>query len=215
MLEDLTSGFVELKREEVLESVKARLDRGDDVMGILNDARKAMTVVGDQFQDGTLFLAEMMLSAKIFKGAIELLDPHLQKARPEKPVGTMVLATPKGDIHNLGKDIFATLLAGQGFEVHNMGVDVEPDLIVEKVKEVKPDFLGFSALITTSFASMKKTVELLKTEKLRDSFTLIVGGGVTNSTLKEHIGADFQTIDAMEGVSYCMRIIEGKMTQTI
>jgi len=204
MLKDLTTGFVELKREEVLENVNARIEKGENVLDILNDARQAMTVVGEQFQNGTLFLAEMMLSAEIFKGAIEILEPHLKKARPQKPVGTMVLVTPKGDIHDLGKDIFATLLTGQGFEVHNMGVDVEAELIVDKVKEVKPDFLGFSALITTSFASMKKTTDLLEKENIRDSFRLLVGGGVTNSTLKDHINADFQTIDAMEGVDYCM-----------
>ncbi len=210
MLENLTSGFVELKKEEVLETVKARIGKGDDVLDILDEARRAMTVVGERFQDGTFFLAEMMLSAEIFKGAINILQPHLEKARPREPIGTMVLATPRGDIHDLGKDIFATLLVGQGFEVHNMGVDVEPGLIVEKVKEIKPDFLGFSALITTAFASMKKTTDLLKQEHLRDSFKLLVGGGVTNSTLKDYIGADFQTIDAMEGVSYCMDIMVNK-----
>lgn len=211
MLEDLTSGFVELKKEEVLESVKARIERGDDVLGILDDARSAMSVVGDQFQNGTLFLAEMMLSAEIFKDAAKILQPHIEQARPQETVATIVLATPKGDIHDLGKDIFATLLSGQGIDVHNMGVDVEPALIVEKVKEVKPDFLGFSALITTSFASMKKTTDLLEREGLRDSFKLLVGGGVTTPVLKKHIGADFQTTDAMEGVSYCMDIIDKKM----
>jgi len=210
MLEDLSSGFVELKKDEVLDTVKTRIVKGEGVLEILEDARRAMTVVGDQFQEGTLFLAEMMLAAEIFKEVIGILQPLLDQVRPPEPIGKIVLATPKGDIHDLGKDIFATLLSGQGFAVYNLGVDVEPSRVVDKVREVKPDFVGFSALITTAFASMKKTTEILEEENLRDSFKLMVGGGVTNSVLKEHIGADFQTIDAMEGVSYCLKIMDEK-----
>ncbi len=212
MLEDLSTGFVELKKEEVLDTVKKRVEQGEDVLKILEDARLAMTVVGDRFQDGTLFLAEMMLAAEIFKEAMTILQPALDKVRPPEPIGSIVLATPKGDIHDLGKDIFATLLEGQGFEVHNLGVDVDPSLVVEKIRGVKPDFVGFSALITTAFRSMKKTTEMLEEENLRDSFILMVGGGVTNTILKDHIGADFQTIDAMEGVSYCLKMIAEKKT---
>ncbi|MBW1898666.1 MAG: cobalamin-dependent protein [Deltaproteobacteria bacterium] len=210
MLEDLSIGFVELKKDAVIETINTRIEQGDDVLKLLEDARLAMTVVGDRFQEGTLFLAEMMLAAEIFKEVTGILKPLLDKARPPEPVGTIVLATPKGDIHDLGKDIFATLLEGQGFKVHNLGVDVEPSLVIEKVREVKPDFVGFSALITTAFASMKKTTEILEEENLRDSFKLMVGGGVTTTMLKDHIGADFQTIDAMEGVSYCLKTIKEK-----
>ncbi|RLC00991.1 MAG: cobalamin-binding protein [Deltaproteobacteria bacterium] len=210
MLEDLSAGFVELKKDEIVETISTRITQGDDATKLLEDARLAMTVVGDRFQDGSLFLAEMMLSAEIFKEVIGMLKPHLDKARPPEPIGTIVLATPRGDIHDLGKDIFATLLEGQGFEVHNLGVDVEPSLVVEKVKEVTPDLVGFSALITTAFASMKETTDILEDENMRDSFKLMVGGGVTTTMLKEHIGADFQTIDAMEGVSYCLKTMHAK-----
>ena len=210
MLEDLATGFVELKKDEVIETIEARIERGDDALRLLEDARLAMTVVGDQFQEGTLFLAEMMLAAEIFKEVISILQPLLEKARPPEPIGKIVLATPRGDIHDLGKDIFATLLEGQGFEVHNLGVDVEPSLLVEKVREINPDLVGFSALITTAFASMKETTEILEEENIRGSFKLMVGGGVTTDMLKEHIGADFQTIDAMEGVSYCLKTMRAK-----
>ncbi len=207
MLEDLNIGFVELRKDEILESINFRLERGDGVLGILEDARKAMTVVGDKFQEGELFLAEMMLAAAIFNDIITILQPYLDKVRPPEPIGKVLLATPKGDIHDLGKNIFATLLEGQGFDVVDLGVDVEPGLIVEKAIEVKPDFVGFSALITSAFANMKATADLFIEQNLRDSFQLMVGGGVTNLTLKEHIGADFQTIDAMEGVNFCLNMI--------
>ncbi len=208
MLEDLSIGFVELRKDEILETIEIRLKRGDDVLSILDDSRRALGVVGEKFQEGELFLAEMMLSAVIFKDIIAIMQPYMDKVRPPEPIGSVLLATPRGDVHDLGKNIFGTLLEGQGFDVCDLGVDVDPALIVEKVKEVKPDFVGFSALLTSSFVSMKTAVDLFDEHNLRDSFKLMVGGGVTNTVLKKHIGADFQTIDAMEGVNYCLSSIK-------
>jgi len=210
MLADLSIGFVELRRDEVLASVTTRVERGDDALEILEDARRAMTAVGEQFQEGTLFLAQMMLAAELFKGVMVILKPSLDRARPPEPLGSVVLATPKGDIHDLGKNIFVTLLEAQGFEVHDLGVDVDPSRVIETVREVKPDLVGFSALITTAFASMKQTAEIFEEEGLRDGIKLMVGGGVTTPTLKTHIGADFQTTDATEGVAYCLKTMEEK-----
>lgn len=210
MLVDLSTGFIELKRDEVLATVKTRVARGDDSFEILEDARRAMTAVGYKFKEGEMFLAEMLLAAEIFKEIVVILKPHLVLARPPESRGIIVLATPQGDIHDLGKNIFATLLDGQGFRVYDLGVDVDPSLVIETIREVKPDFVGFSALITTAFASMKHVTNILEKEALRDNFKLMVGGGVTTPMLKDHIGADFQSTDAMEGVTYCLKIMEEK-----
>lgn len=207
MSEELAAALVELRRDEVLKTVKDRTDRGDDPLKILEECRRGMTIVGDRFQSGEFYLAEMMLAAEIFKGVVSILDPHMEKVRPPRPLGKVVLATMKGDIHDLGKDILATLLRAQGFEVHDLGVDVLPSVVLDKVKEVQPEFVGFSALITSAFASMKEASELLVESGLRDRLRLMVGGGVTTPTVKEHIGADFQTLDAMEGVNYCLKEI--------
>ena len=210
MLEDLAKGFVELKREEVFETIKTRVENGEDALKILDEARLGMVAVGDHFQKGDLFLAEMMLSAEIFKEAITILKPYMDNSRPREARGKVVLATLKGDIHDLGKNILATFLEGQGFEVFDLGVDVEPSVLVEKCKQVRPDFVGFSALVTTVFESMRIAADLLEEVGLREKIKLMVGGGVTNSTLKEHLKADFQTTDAMAGVSYCLKIMEEK-----
>jgi methylmalonyl-CoA mutase cobalamin-binding domain/chain len=210
MGDELAMALVELKRDEVLETVKDKAERGDDPLGLLEECRRGMTVVGDRFQSGEFYLAEMMLAAEIFKGVVSILNPHMDGVRPPKPLGKVVLATLKGDIHDLGKDIVATLLRARGFEVHDLGVDVLPAAVLDKVKEVNPEFVGFSALITSAFASMKEASELLVESGLRERCKLMVGGGVTTPTVKEHIGADFQTLDAMEGVTYCLKEIEGK-----
>jgi methanogenic corrinoid protein MtbC1 len=210
MVEELAMAIVELKRDEALNAVKSRVKKGEAPIRILEECRRGMTIVGDRFQKGEYFLAELMLSAEIFKGVVGILDPYLAKARPPKPLGKMVVATLRGDIHDLGKNLFAALLKAQDFEVHDLGVDVEPARVVEKVKEVKPEFVGFSALITTAFAGMKEAAEMLEEAGLRDQLKLMVGGGVTNHMVKEYIRADFQTLDAMEGVAYCMKSIGGK-----
>jgi methanogenic corrinoid protein MtbC1 len=118
MSEELAMAIVELKRDEALDAVKSRAGKGEDPLQILEECRQGMTIVGDRFQKGEYFLAELMLSAEIFKGVTAILDPHLAKRRPPEPVGKMVLATLKGDIHDLGKNIFATLLKAQGAHHH-------------------------------------------------------------------------------------------------
>ena len=210
MSEELALAIVDLDREKVLNLVESRSKKGESPLQILEECRQGMTIVGERYQKGEFFLLELMLSGEIFKGVMAILEPQLAKERPPKPLGRIVLATLKGDIHNLGKDLFGSLVKIQGFEVYDLGVDVAPALVVDKVKEVKPDFVGFSALITSTFDSMKQASEMLEKAGLRKRFKLMVGGGITTPMVKDYIGADFQTRDAMEGVAYCMKSIGGK-----
>jgi methanogenic corrinoid protein MtbC1 len=210
MSEELALAIVDLDREKVLNLVESRSKKGESPLQILEECRQGMTIVGERYQKGEFFLLELMLSGEIFKGVMAILEPQLAKERPPKPLGRIVLATLKGDIHNLGKDLFGSLVKIQGFEVYDLGVDVAPALVVDKVKEVKPDFVGFSALITSTFDSMKQASEMLEEAGLRKRFKLMVGGGITTPMVKDYIGADFQTRDAMEGVAYCMKSIGGQ-----
>jgi len=210
MSEELALAIVELDRDKALSLVESRSKKGESPLQILEECRRGMTIVGERFQKGDYFLAELMLSGEIFKQVMAILEPQLAKLSPPKPAGKMVLATLKGDIHDLGKNLFGSLVKTQGFEVHDLGVDVAPALVVEKVKEVKPDFVGFSALITSTFASMKEASEMLEEAGLRNGFKLMIGGGITTPMVKDYIGADFQTTDAMEGVAYCMKSVGGK-----
>ncbi len=210
MSEELAMALVELRRDEALAAVKKGAEMGKAPLQLLEECRRGMTIVGERFQKGEYFLAELMLSAEIFRSAVAILEPYLTKTRPAKPAGRVVLATLAGDIHDLGKNILASLLQAQGFDVYDLGVDVAPARVVEKVKEVKPGFVGFSALITTSFGPMKEVAQELEKAGLRKQFKLMVGGGVTTPMVKDYIGADLQTLDAMEGVSYCMKMVGGK-----
>lgn len=207
MSKKLTMDLVELKRDDVLDAIKSMVSEGIDPLQILQDCRHGMTIVGDRYQKGDYFIAELILSGEIFKEASAILEPYLAKTRPSKPLGKVILATLRGDIHDLGKNMVSSLLKAKGFEVYDLGVDVAPALVVEKVKEVKPEFLGFSALITSSFVSMKEATEMLENDGLRNHFKLMIGGGVTTPMVKEYIGADFHTLDAVEGVAYCTKAV--------
>jgi methanogenic corrinoid protein MtbC1 len=209
MARELCTAIVALARDEVAETVGRRLERGDAPLEILAECREGMAIVGERFQAGDYYLSELLLSAEIFKAAVARIEPHLPTARAEQPAGSVVLATMRGDIHDLGKNILATLLRAHAFEVHDLGVNVEPAALLAKVEEVRPDFVGLSALITTSFQSMKEACQLIDEAGLRGSLELLIGGGVTTPEVMEWVGADFQTLDAASGVAYCVEKMGG------
>lgn len=210
MSEGLSELILTLKRDAVLEIVERRLGAGEDPLRILDDCRQSMTLVGERFQQGDFFLADLILSAEIFKEAAAVIEPRLSRAKASQTRGRVLVGTLQGDIHDLGKSILITMLRANSFEVHDLGVDVPPSAVVEKVKALKPQVVGFSALITTAFLSMKEAVALLQEAGLRDSVKVMIGGGVTTAGVRDYVGADFQTTDAMEGVAYCLKITGGK-----
>ena len=208
----LTKNLIELERDQVLSEVEERINKGEDPMKIFNECKEGMEKVGERYKNKEYFLAELMLSGDLFREATEMIEPHLGEKKTEGDIkGKIILATIQGDIHDLGKDILATLLKLEGFEVYDLGVDVSPDIVVEKVKEIQPDFLGFSALLTVTFDPMKEVIDKLKETGLRDKLKIMVGGGITTMLVKDYIGADFQTIDAVQGVQYCLELIKSKV----
>jgi len=201
MLSNLTKNLIELEPEKVLSEIKERLKQSEDPMKIFEECKQAMELVGEKYKKEEYFLAELILSGELFKEAMELIEPHLGENKIEGDnKGKVLIATIQGDIHDLGKNILATLLKIEGFEVYDLGVDVNPDIIVEKVKEVQPDFLGFSSLLTITFDPMKEVIDKLEEAGFRDKLKIMVGGGITTPLVKDYIGADYQTVHAMEGV---------------
>lgn len=211
MADRLMDHIVSLGREEALAEVRRRMDRGADPLAVLDECRRGMTRVGELFQEGEYYLSELLLSAELFKEVSAILEPGLARLRAAEPLGKVVLATMQGDIHDLGKNILATLLEVNGFEVHDLGVDVAPEDLVERVRKIAPDIVGFSSLLTTSFESSKRAAELLREAGLRGKIKLIVGGGVTTPAFKDYVQADFQTLDATEGVAYCVETLAGSV----
>jgi len=162
MSSKISENIVQFNENEVLNEVKMRLKQGEDPMKIVDDCREGLIIVGEKYKKKEFFLAELILSGEIFKVAMELISPYLIRENEKEIKGKILLATIQGDIHNLGKNIFGTLLKINGFKVYDLGVDVNPEIILDKVREIHPDFIGFSALLTITFDPMKYVIDTLK-----------------------------------------------------
>ena len=208
MSNSIPQALEEFNGEVVLGLVKQRLDADESPILLVSDLQEGMRLVGERFSNGRYFLSELIMSADLFTRAMKMIEPYMAGQSIEHR-GCIVVGTPKGDIHDLGKNIFCTVARGSGFEVHDLGVDVPSHRFIEAVEELKPQILGFSALITTAFDEMKNVVDGLAARGLRDRLKVIVGGGVTTDTVKRHIGADFQTIDALVGLEQCKAFLDG------
>lgn len=158
-----------------------------------------MQVVGDKFASKEYFIPDMLASAEAVSKAMDILRPHLEKAGVE-PKGKFVIATVKGDLHDIGKNIVAILLRGAGYEVKDMGIDVPTKKIIQTVREWKPDFLGLSALLTTTMVAMGDTIEALKESDLRDKVKVLVGGAAVSEEFAQEIGADAYCIDGFHAL---------------
>lgn len=206
MDKELFDSFVDLREDEVLKIVKGKIESGGDAFIIAETCRNALIKIGDLFSKKEYFLSELVMSGEIFREVMEIIEPKLVGDEKEgNKIGKIVIGTVKGDIHDLGKNIVIGTLKGNGFEVYDLGVDVPPEKFVEKVKEVEPDILGMSCVISIGWDSLKETVEALKRADLRDKVKIILGGGGVDEEVAKYAGADVAVKDAIEGVEQCKR----------
>jgi methylmalonyl-CoA mutase cobalamin-binding domain/chain len=205
---DLAAAMAGLKFADVMNLVDQAVAQDVSALSILNDCRAGMDYVGEKYNTGEYFLSELIMSADIFKKVVEKIEPLLLDGQQASTLGAMVIATPKGDIHDLGKDIVATLFKVGGFEVFDLGVDVAPELIVDKVAETDARIVAMSALITPTFESMKTVVDLLRERNLRDDRYVIIGGGPTTAAVRDYINADAWTLNPKEGVNWCVDFVK-------
>jgi dimethylamine corrinoid protein len=203
--EEITNTLVNLDEDKTLELVKNALKKTDPLQ-LIEALRAGMTIIGEKFERKDYYLTDMIFAAEIFSGAMNLLEPHIEKITTEV-LGKVVIGTSQGDIHDIGKNIVASLLKCAGFEVIDLGVDVPLEKIVETVKKVKPDIVGLSGLLTTSFEPMAQVIERLEKEGLRGSIRILVGGGPVNEEWAQKVKADAFAKDAVEAVKlakqYC------------
>lgn len=165
----------------------------------------ALNRVGDGFEKGTVFLPQLLMSAEAAKSAFAVLKEKMDKSgEVQEKKGTIVIATVKGDIHDIGKNIVKVLLENYSFEVIDLGKDVPPEKIVDTVLEKKAPLAGLSALMTTTVVSMEETIRQLR-EKAPEC-RVMVGGAVLNQEYADMIGADFYGKDAMQSVHYAQRV---------
>ncbi|HEY5530380.1 MAG TPA: cobalamin-dependent protein [Candidatus Anoxymicrobiaceae bacterium] len=196
--------LVELEEDKVLDSVRASLNDGVKPMAVVEELRNGMSEIGKRFEAREYYLSELIMSAEIFKQAMEIIETRLDGAS-QATKGTVVLGTVQGDIHDIGKNIVASILRCEGFEVHDLGVDVPPEKFVAKLEETGAGLLALSGLLTIAFDTMKTTVEAVTAAGLRDRVRVIIGGGPVNEAVVEFTGADTFGKDAAEAVRLAAR----------
>jgi methanogenic corrinoid protein MtbC1 len=210
MAKDLVRTLADLKEQEAIKIVEDRLRASEDPLKILEDARKAMEIVGQRFASGEYFIPELVYSGEILKSVTEMIKPKLSQAGEVKRVGKIVFGTVAGDIHDIGKDIVVFMLDVNGFEVYDLGVDVPAQKFVDKIKETGAPIVGLSGFLTLAYDSMKQTVEAIKAAGLRDRVKIMIGGGQITEEVRKHTGADAYGRDAMAGVTLAKKWVGAK-----
>ena len=173
------------------------------VRAITDGLAAGIKIVGERFERKEYFLSELFLAAETMKQGMSVIQPYLIGEEIETK-GKVVLATVKGDYHDIGKSLVATLLRIQGFDVIDLGIDVPTDTIVEAIKVHSPNILGLSALLTVTMPEMEQIINCLIASGIRDDVKVIVGGSPVTNEFASKIGADFRAADAIEGVNKCI-----------
>jgi corrinoid protein of di/trimethylamine methyltransferase len=207
LLEDIKNAIIDLDREECLKLVQEALDTGINPLDIIeNGLKKGIQIIGTKYEEGELFIVDLMMGSSAMKAAIELLEPHMSADMKKTSAGKILIGTVEGDVHDIGKTIVSTLLAANGFEVIDLGTDVPISKFIEKAKELQPNIIGMSALLTTTMPKMQEVIEALEKAGLRDSVKVMIGGAPVTREFAEKIGADGHAKDAEEAVKWAKEL---------
>ncbi|MGI5835830.1 MAG: corrinoid protein [Chloroflexota bacterium] len=205
--ESLKQAVIEGNANKVKELTQLAIDKGAKPQEVLDAALiPAMDVVGDKFSKQEFYIPELLIAARAMQAGVAILKPLLS-ASEAKGKGKVVIGTVKGDLHDIGKNLVAMLLQGNGFDVVDLGNDVKPQKFVEAVQKEKPDFVMMSALLTTTMVTMKETINALKEAGVRDSVKVAIGGAPVTQRYADEIGADFYAPDATGAVSKAKELI--------
>lgn len=207
MSKELVDAIADMREDDAILMVQEMLDRGEDPNQILEDCRLAMETVGKRFESNEYFLPELILAGEMLSRIAALTKPKLVASAPTQKLGTVVIGTVQGDIHDIGKDIVSFMLDVNGFEVHDLGVDIPAEKFVEAIRQYNPSVVGLSGFLTLAYDSMKATVKAISDAGLRDKVKIMIGGGQINDTIKDYTGADAYGKDAMAAVSLSKKYV--------
>lgn len=210
ILDNLSNAIIKLDIEEARKQSQEALTAGIRPLDIIHiGIRSGLDAVGEKFQRGEAFLPELMIAAKATEAAVAVIEPELMKLGAQATTtARVVMATVQGDIHDIGKNIVILLMKSAGFAVHDLGVDQPAETIVQKAKEVHPDVIGLSAVLTTTMPKMKEFIDILIEEGIRDQFKVIIGGAPVTQEFADAIGADGYGPDAARAVELVKRLVQ-------
>jgi trimethylamine corrinoid protein len=202
ILDNLKNAVVDGDDAKARESAEQALEAGIDPLEAMQmGLSKGTDAIGEQFERGEAYLPQLIMAGETFKAAMEILNPEIKRQKKDvAPVGTVVIASVKGDLHSIGKNIVATVLETNGFNVVNMGVDQGALQIIEEAEKVHADAIGLSALMSTTMPSQKEVIDALRELNLRDKYRVVVGGGPVTQEWADEIGADGYGENAVQAV---------------
>jgi len=206
-IENIKAAVVSGEINKIEHLVNTAINGGINLNTIINNSMiSAMNIVGRRFADNEIYIPEMLASAVTMKKGLALIKPLLKPEEIEAN-GIIAMCTVKGDMHDIGKNLVIMMLEGAGYDVIDLGVDLTVEKLIQQVKEIKPDILGLSALLTTTMPEIKKVIEALKENGLRKSVKVMVGGAPVDTRFAEEIGADGYGKDAAEAVKQARMLI--------
>lgn len=205
--------IVDLKEHECMDEIAAMLSEGWNPIDLLESCIQGMQIVGKRFEEGKYYIAALIMAGFIMRQTTEFLEPHLSatQQKPNRRIGVVLLGTISGDIHDLGKNLFAILAKYNSIEVVDLGVDVPPEKFCEEAKQVEPDLIGISCVLTTALPNLKKALELLKADNARPEIPVIIGGNCIDEQICRHVNADYWAGSATSGIQICRELFLDKI----
>ncbi|MCI1996423.1 MAG: cobalamin-dependent protein [Clostridium luticellarii] len=201
----LTQAVGDLDEDKVFEMLKDFVNSNpeeEEAQKVVNACQDGMATVGDLFDSGEYFVGDLIFAGELLNNAIDVLKPVIGSESSNK-LGTIVLGTVQGDLHDIGKNIFKSMAEAAGFEVYDIGIDQSAAAFIDKIKEVNPQIVGMSGVLTLAIDSMKNIVNEIEKENLKDKVKIIIGGNPVTKEACEHVRADAFTTNAAEGVKIC------------
>jgi corrinoid protein of di/trimethylamine methyltransferase len=201
--------LLEFEEEELAKILRDSIDEGVSPLKLIDILTDVLRDFGDKFESGEYFLPQLIAAGEAAKGAIsEVLEPALKKSgEAREPIGRVIIGTVFGDIHDIGKNIVASMLFANGFEVHDLGKDVPPEEFAKKAKELNADIVGASAMITMTMHEQLSVAKALENEGIRENVKYIIGGAIVTEKWAEEIGADGFATDAVEAVKIAKELL--------
>ena len=210
IIQELHEVVLEGRLDESAPLAEKSIELGYDPLDTLQGITSALRIVGEQFNEGSIFLTELMYCGETAKDAMSVLTEEIKRQQKEVPYsGRVVIGSVEGDIHDIGKSLVIAMLSAESFEVFDLGIDVPDEVFVEKVRELKPDVLGMSALVTTTMMKFRDVIVALEEAGLRNKVKVIIGGALVDMNYAETSGADTfgsDAIDAVEKVKVLMEL---------
>ena len=189
--------------ERIRDLINNALSQNTPILDIVEKGLRAgLQQVGARYEAGEYFLAELLFAASILDEVMQFVEPKLDAQATQKK-GTVLLGTVRGDMHDIGKNIFKMMAVASGFGVQDLNVDVDPELFVQESKRIEPDILGLSCLLTTALPEIKVVIDMFNESKIKSQVKVLIGGNAVTKEFAREVGADGAALNAVEGVDFC------------